>query len=114
VGLGVSVDATGEGVDVLAEFGSLGGKPFASTGGDAVGVDPAVKGQLVFAPVFGAAATGFAVEAEEEVGLILHLRVAVGVEHVFGGFSEDVGDAEFIPEDFWIGGREEGGGEKDD
>ena len=111
VGLGVVVDATGEGVDVLAELRVLGVVPIAGAGGDSVGVKPAIEGELVFAPVFRAPATGFPVEADEEVALVLHLRVAVGVEHAFGGGGEDVRDAEFVPEDFIFGGGEEIGGE---
>jgi len=109
----VVVDAVCEGIEVLAKSGILRLIPGFGTFGDAVELDPAIKFEVGGAPVFGGAATGFAVETEEEIGLVFHLSPAVGAEHFFAGGGVDVGDAVVVPEDFSLGTGQSPGGEED-
>ena len=101
--LGVVVDAAREGIQVRAEGRVLRVVPGLGALGDAVQLHPAVEREMVGTPVFGGAAARFAVEPQQQVGLRLSLRPAVGVEHRLAVRGEDVRDAVAVPEDFGLG-----------
>ena len=76
----------------------------------AVGPHPAVGIEILLAVELGAAAARLRVEAEQQLGVGLHLRVAVGVEQARMIGREDVRDAVAVPQDLGALGRRLGPG----
>ena len=100
------VHAAREGIEILAELGVLRVVPGFRQFGNAVQLHPAIELEMCRSPVFGCTAARLAVEPQNEIGLVLHLRPAVGMEHVFARGGKDVGDAVLVPEDFGFTGSE--------
>ena len=97
------VDPARERVEVGAEGRVLRGIPCPGALGDAIQLRPPIEIQvrgirsIGHAPIFRRSSARFAVQPEQQVGLIVHLRPAVRVKHRFAIGREDVWNAVTIP-----------------
>jgi hypothetical protein len=106
---GPLVEAARERLDERGEVGALAHGPLLRRLGQAVGADPLVGVEVVGPVELGAAAARLGVEPHEELGMRLHLCVAVGVEQTGVIGREDVRDAEAVPQDLGAAGTRLGG-----
>ena len=113
-GMGFSeiVDAARESIQIFAKCRVLLLIPCLRAFGHAVGLHPAIEIELGRSPIFRPAPARFAVEAQKQVRMILHLRPAVGVKHRFQAVGKDVRHAVLIPENFRSWRRAKTAGEK--
>src|SRR4051812_46948516 len=94
------VDPTRELVHVLLERRCLRVVPHLRALWYAVQLHPAIEVEARRPPGLSGAAARFAIELEQKVRLILHLRPSVGVEHPFAILGKNVRRAVGVPEDF--------------
>ena len=95
--LRIIVDAPRKGVQIAAELRILLFVPILRTLWHSVDADPTIQLNLRFAPVFSSASARLAVEPQQQIGMVLHLRPTVSVEHTLDAVGEDVRHAVAIP-----------------
>ncbi len=100
----VVVHPPGEGLQVALEGGRLRRDPGLAPLGDAHGAHPAVRVEVVLAPVLGGPAPGLAVETEDQVPVARHLRPPLAAEDRLVRGAVDVGHAPGVPQDLVAGG----------
>jgi hypothetical protein len=102
IGLGKIVDTGSEGVKVFAERGILRRVPFPGPFGNAIELHPPVQFKIRGPPILGGPPARFAIQPEQETGLIPHLGPAMGVKHFLPAGGEDMRNSVMIPEDLGL------------
>ncbi len=74
--LGIGVHAVSEGVQVKSELRALRRDPLFGATGDAHGLDPAIRFEVILPPVLGCATACLTVELQNQVSVTVHLSPA--------------------------------------